>query len=226
MTPTFQKYLYLADCFKLFSVFFYEPEMDLWEQEEILSQLFSILQKTSPGTVQAAQQMGKACGVIAEEQMKTDYAALFIGPFALPAAPYGSVYLDKGKQVMGDSTMAVLDLYREVGLKVDIKDAPDHIAIELEFIHYLYHLEAEAVQDGDHEKRINLAKLRTHFLTNYLAPWVQPFCQNIKKGTSNLFYIKLAECLDLFIAEIAEHRPRPLPNQILLSKDNVDHPPV
>lgn len=222
MTTSIKECRQLADCFKLLAVFFYEPEMDLWEQEDLLNRFFWILQKTNPSGVHLAQQMRVASKIIAEEQMKVDYAALFIGPFALPAAPYGSVYLDRNKRIMGDSTITVLQLYREAGLKIDVKDAPDHIAIELEFIHYLYAMEAEAIQNGDPKKATRMASLRSHFLTTSLAPWVHPFCQSIKKGTTNLFYVNLAGCLDLFIAEIAVLEATPLQNNNLLPKENVD----
>ena len=45
MTSTVTKYQQLADSFKLLSVFFYEPEMHLWEQEDILNQFSLLLQK-------------------------------------------------------------------------------------------------------------------------------------------------------------------------------------
>ena len=226
ITSTVTKCQQLADSFKLLAVLFYEPEKDLWEQEDILKQFSQILQKISPGSFPCAQQMRDASKVIDAEQMKVDYAALFVGPFELPAAPYGSVYLDKNKRIMGDSTMAVLQLYRQAGLKVDVRDAPDHIAIELEFMHYLYSLEAEAVQDGDREKEISMASLRVHFLNTCLVPWIHSFCQSIKKGTNNLFYVNLADCLEVFIAEITEFVSPLSQDYSLLPKENADQPSV
>ena len=226
MTTSVKKCQQLADSFKLLAVFFYEPEMDLWEQEDILNHLSGLMQKTSPGAFPLAQQMCDTSEMNDEEQMKVDYAALFVGPFELPAAPYGSVYLERSKRIMGDSTMAVLQLYREAGLKLDVKDAPDHIAIELEFMHYLYSLEAEAIQEGDRERGIHMASLRTHFLTTCLVPWVHPFCQSIKNGTNNLFYINLADCLEAFIAEISELEAPSLQDHTLFPKENADQPSV
>lgn len=216
----------LADSFKLLAVFFYEPEMDLWEQEDILNQFSLLLQKTSPDALPFVQQMREVSEVISEEQMKIDYAALFVGPFELLAAPYGSVYLDRDRRIMGDSTMAVLQLYREAGLKVDVKDAPDHIAIELEFMHYLYSQEDNAVQDGDRELEINMANLRTHFMNTCLMPWVHSFCQSIKNGTTNLFYVSLADCLNVFITAISKCESVVLQDHSLLAQENADPPSV
>lgn len=216
----------LADCFKLLAVFFYEPEMELWEQEGILSRFAEGMNKIAPDAFPAANRMRQALADIDEEKMKVDYAALFVGPFELLAAPYGSVYLERAKRIMGDSTMAVLNLYREAGLMVDVKDAPDHIAIELEFLHYLYSIEENAVQNGDREKEIHTENLRVHFLNMCLVPWVYQFCQSIQTGTENLFYVNLAECLEVFVAQVSESDSKLLTKQSVIPKEHADQPSV
>jgi putative dimethyl sulfoxide reductase chaperone len=226
MTILIKKRYQLADCFKLLAVFFYEPEMELWQQENILFRFCEAIQEIVPDAYPMAQRMCEVVEGSDEKQLKVDYATLFVGPFALPAAPYGSIYLEKIKRIMGDSTMVVLNLYREAGLKVDVKEVPDHIAIELEFMYFLYSEELEAVQSGDREKEISMATLRTYFLINCLAPWVHQFCQDIRNGTNNLFYINLAECLDLFIAEIVEADPITFKEQSRIAKENADQPVV
>lgn len=218
--------LHYADCFKLLAIFFYEPEMKLWEQEDILSRFAEEMNQAVPEALPAANRMHQALTSIDEDQMRVDYAALFVGPFELLAAPYGSVYMERTKRIMGDSTMAVLDLYREAGLTVDVKEAPDHIAIELEFLHYLYGIKAKALQDGDREKEISTEELRVHFLDTYFMPWVHQFCRSIQTGTGNLFYKNLAECLALFVTQVSESGSPLLTEQSLTPKENVDQPTV
>lgn len=225
--PTFvNKSRQLADCFKLLAVFFYEPEKDMWEQEGILSRFSEGMNEIAPDAYPAANRMCQAFADIDEEQMKVDYAALFVGPFELLAAPYGSVYLEREKRIMGDSTMAVLNLYQEAGLMIDVKDAPDHIAIELEFIHYLYSIEGNAVQNGDRQKEIHTEHLRVHFLNTCLIPWVYQFCQSIQTGTENLFYVNLAECLQVVIAKVSESDSKLTTKQSLIPKEHAYQPPV
>ncbi|MBW1770891.1 MAG: molecular chaperone TorD family protein [Deltaproteobacteria bacterium] len=81
------------------------------------------------------------------DDLCVDFARLFVGPYALLAPPYGSVYLDGERKVMGDSTMDVCMRYAEVGLQLadHFKEVPDHIAAELEFIYFLILKEAEAI---------------------------------------------------------------------------------
>jgi putative dimethyl sulfoxide reductase chaperone len=70
-------------------------------------------------------------------ELKVDFARLFVGPYSLPAPPYGSLYLDGNHQIMGDSTMDVQRRYEEVGIDLSDKfnETPDHIAAELEFLY-------------------------------------------------------------------------------------------
>ena len=77
------------------------------------------------------------------EPLKVDFSKLFVGPYTLSAAPYGSVYLEAERKMMGDSTLDVKNRYREAGLDTakTFKDAPDHIAAELEFMYYLIYKE-------------------------------------------------------------------------------------
>ena len=39
------------------------------------------------------------------DSLKVDYTRLFLGPYLLLAPPYGSLYLENTRTVMGDSTM-------------------------------------------------------------------------------------------------------------------------
>ena len=202
MTKAIDLKLQQSNCFKLLAVCFYEPEKEWFMREELCENLFHLL--TTCGyadAATAAHNMKQALVEKSAEEMKVDYAALFVGPFELHAPPYGSVYLETTKRLMGDSTMAVMKMYQDAGLSVEAKEAPDHIAIELEFMHYLYTLEAEAVHNDNNEKVQNLASMRKGFLSAYLASWVPRFCQKIRTSADNLFYRSLADCLENFIEQ-------------------------
>ena len=192
-----------SDCFKLLAVCFYEPEKKLFLDEQVCLNLASLLKEIAPEAEPAAQNMQVALSEIDDKELLIDYARLFVGPFELLAHPYGSIYLDGKSQVMGDSTMAVLKQYQEAGLVVDIKEPPDHIAFELEFVHYISALEAEACEKQEHDKQQNLAMVKKEFLNNFLAPWVPMFCEKIRGGATNSFYNNLADCLQKTIEHFA-----------------------
>ena len=139
----------------------------------------------------------KASGV---EVLMLDYSRLFLGPFEILAKPYGSVYLDGEKIVMGDSTMLALELYREGGFDVaeDFLEMPDHIAVELEF---LYLLSFRIGKGSDDEERARLIALKQKFLEEHLGRWVGTLSEAIGKGAQTDFYKQLANLTEQFVRE-------------------------
>ena len=137
------------------------------------------------------------------EQIRVDFAKLFVGPYKLLAAPYGSVYLDSERKMMGDSTQDVKNRYREAGLSTaqNFKDAPDHISAELEFMYYLIFKEIEAFADSDTEAAMGFIQKQKSFLEDHLMAWVPEFAKNIIDNAENPFYPNLAKATESFLQE-------------------------
>jgi TorA maturation chaperone TorD len=188
---------------RLLAACFYEPERELLATENVLENLRGCLTAVCPQAVDSVDGMTKAIQRYSDEQLKVAYAKLFVGPFALAAAPYGSVYLDEGGRVMGDSTMDVIKWYEQEGLarSDDCKDLPDHIAIELEFVSYLVCKEIAALENSDSQTAAAYATKQQLFTDTLLCPWVPEFCEKIRQGTDNAFYTALAECASTVISQ-------------------------
>lgn len=187
-----------GNCFKLLAACFYEPDKDLFVAEQVCSNLKDLLGSWAPGAAKAASDMDLALRNSEQDQLTIDHAALFIGPFELLAAPYGSVYLENHRQVMGDSTIAVLKKYQRAGISVDVKEPPDHIAIELEFMHYLCTKEAETAVVGEGPETDIYREMQIDFFWSFLQ-WVPQFCSAIREGSESPFYRGLADCLEQFM---------------------------
>lgn len=187
-----------GNCFKLLAACFYEPDKDLFLEERVCENLRDLLSGWAPGAAGAASEMALCLRNCPQDKLSLDHAALFVGPFELLAAPYGSVYLEKNRQVMGDSTISVLRSYQDAGLLVDVKEPPDHIAIELEFMYYLCTKEVEAESLGREEESENYRIQQKEFFQLSLQ-WVPQFCDSIRQGSDNQFYTSLADCLSGFI---------------------------
>lgn len=188
-----------GDCFKLLAACFYEPDKQLFVTEELGEKLELSLREISPEGGAAAREMQTCLKELAQEELSIDHAALFLGPFELTAAPYGSVYIEKRRTVMGESTVNVAGYYQEAGLSVDVKEPPDHIAIELEFMYYLCSREAAAAKDNQVEAAQQMREQQRVFYFNALKPWAGEFCGAIRAGTENEFYRNLADCLEYFL---------------------------
>lgn len=189
-------YYALSDCLKLLAACFYEPDCQYMAKEKLGPKLVSAFEHTTPDLFADAKLMVIALRDMDPEQLKVDYAGLFIGPFELAAPPYGSVYLESTRRIMGDSTMDVLRQYQDAGLTVEIAGPPDHIAIELEFLYFLCFKIADSLQAGnDHESEKLQRKLEL-FLGQSFLPWIPNLCLSIRQGTENIFYRALANCLE------------------------------
>lgn len=190
-----------SNCYKLLAACFYEIKKNLFDEEMVLHNLCKILQKICPDSKPLYKKLQKAYKESSEKELLVQYAKLFVGPFELLAPPYGSVYLEETKRVMGASTLSVIEFYESEGLKIDkeYKDLPDHITAELEFMYYLIYKELEASAAEDTESASRYKIKQREFFTKLLLPWVLDFAQKIKQNSENLFYQSLAECLTVFI---------------------------
>lgn len=180
---------------------FYSPDKELFVQESLFENLTASLEQVCPDAAPFSNRMKEVFLRHTSEDLSVEYARLFVGPYALKAPPYGSVYLDRERRVMGDSTMEVMQIYQKEGLSIDdqFKELPDHISVELEFMYYLAHKELEALKASETREVHRLTETQKLFLSKFLKPWVPPFCENIKKGTDNEFYRALADCLLTFV---------------------------
>jgi TorA maturation chaperone TorD len=190
-----------GDCYRLLSACFYQPQKEAFIQEALFENLESSLKQTSADASIHASLMGKAFLKCSEEDLLVAYAKLFVGPNELLAPPYGSVYLDGGNLLMGDSTMGVIRMYEEQGLSMDseFSNLPDHITVELEFMYYLIFKEGEALERSEWNRAFDFRETQRLFSDQYLKRWVRPFCDKIRLDADNEFYAILADCLSVFI---------------------------
>lgn len=189
-----------GDSFRLLAACFYQPQRDMF-QEGLLHDLAESLKELCPGAADYAEEMIKLLQVYSDEELLVDYSKLFVGPAELLAAPYGSVYLEKERRLMGDSTMAVIDFYKSRGLVMDtdFKEVPDHIAVELEFMYYLVFKEIEAIEAKKMEEAVAALESQEIFMTGFLRPWADKFADKMTEGAETGFYKALAGCLSAFL---------------------------
>lgn len=190
-----------GDCYRLLSACFYQPQKEAFIQEEFFKNLEALLRQISPDAAAHVSVMEKAFLEYSEEDLLIAYAKLFVGPNELLAPPYGSIYFDGARQVMGDSTMETIKMYEAEGLSIDaeFKELPDHITVELEFMNFLIYKEIEAAEKSDFSTASQLIEKQQVFLDKFLGQWIHPFREKIKEGTDNEFYTSLADCVSIFI---------------------------
>lgn len=133
-------------------------------------------------------------------ELAQEYTRLFRGPVKAQAYPYESLYVDK--EVLGKSALDVMRRYGEAGVSVagDFKDLPDHISAELEFMHYLYGKELDALRSGDGEEAARFQLMAHSFLHEHLRRWVPPFVDCVLQHATSPFYLSLARITKEFVS--------------------------
>lgn len=187
-------YRRLTDAFRI-------PKNDL---TGVLDELESALNRLDSQAVENATNLKRSYfDHSAPCSLKVDFAGLFVGPFIVAAPPYGSVYLDDKRQLMGDSTVDVRRHYLSLGLDLspDFKEAPDHICAELEFMHVLISQGLEAIDAGGYDQLAEIVGHQQVFLKKHLAAWIPAFTAKIIDHARTDYYRHLGELTRQFIAE-------------------------
>lgn len=149
-----------------------------------------------------------------------DYAALdqefqdlFMVPLGRYVTPYEAVYRDEREigdtrvqgLLMGPSTLAVKQLYREAGAAVseDFKDLPDHIGLELACMEFLCRGEAQAWDQEDLDAVRRLRDFQRRLLQEHLLQWVPTLCRRIRERATGPLYRGIASLTEAYLADEA-----------------------
>ncbi len=193
-----------GDAFRLLSEFFSPPN------EEMVLKLKVLESRIKKACIPAVPYIAKMEKHFEDEgdidSLRVDFSRLFVGPFGMLAPPYGSVYMESGRKVMGDSTLDVVSRYREEGLDIsgDFHDAPDHIAVELEFVHFLIFKSLEAASHSDMHASGHYMEKRRRFYAEHLGAWISDFQEHVEEKAETNFYKNLARATRTLIQEDLE----------------------
>lgn len=192
MVKLLSSQLQRAHSYKLLAECYYPPDAKLIK-------MLNSLKKLDGGPyLEITKSIPEVEGI---ESLKIDYAGLFLGPYKLLAPPYGSVYLEDSRQVMGNSTVDVRKRYRKEGLNITLKQPPDHIAVELEFMYFLIFKEKEVSKSSNPKDRAGYQKKQKSFLETHLGRWVFEFTDNVIANAQTEFYKDLAGQTRLLVKE-------------------------
>lgn len=136
---------------------------------------------------------GEELGKLRPRNLMGEYLKVF-GPAPSGAAPpYETYYGGSAHIFMQSQQLADLGgFYRAFGLETPSAERPDHLAAELEFLHYLNVKEAYAREHaGEEEVQICREAQRT-FLGEHLGRWIHAFSVRMKEHDASSFYTRLA----------------------------------
>jgi TorA maturation chaperone TorD len=192
-----------ASIFNIFTALLCQPEEDLIENDEVFGALDVAMKDVSPESSEIVVRIQEAAKKCTAQELLIEYTRLFIGPFKTLVPPYSSLYFGSDT-LMSDETVWVVDFYRKAGLKYDqeTKEVPDHIAIETEFMYWLIHNEAEALDSGDRDRAFALWEKQQEFFRKHYRKWAPEFCARVATETNNEYFRLLSECFSKFITNV------------------------
>ncbi|WP_347116184.1 Tat proofreading chaperone DmsD [Leclercia sp. S52] len=125
----------------------------------------------------------------ADESLPDAWQRLFIGPWALPAPPWGSVWLDRESVLFGDSTLALRQWMRDNGIAFEMaqNEPEDRFGTLLLLAAWL----AETGRNAE----------RDQLLAWHLLPWSTRFLAVFVENADHPFYQALGQLAQLTLAD-------------------------
>jgi TorA maturation chaperone TorD len=123
----------------------------------------------------AASPMEAAPAVPDWHSVEFAFNRLFVGPKALLAPPFASIYLEPEPQLMGRSTLNVRYLYQMMGLASPWQNSlpDDHLGLELDAYYQMQTVLSQV-------SLAELKALREYFLLGHLNCWLPQFISRVK----------------------------------------------
>jgi len=188
-----------ANTFNMFSALFCQPEDEIVKNPDLFKSLRQLFMLLKIKNIDKLSEFEKSVNKYTETELLVEYAKLFVGPFKTLAPPYSSIYLGE-PTVMSDDTIWVLNQYRKMELDFndEVRDLPDHIAVESEYLYYLIFNEIKNLKEDQIEKAKKFYEAQEVFLTQHFNKWVPRFCDHGVKSTQNEYYKNVFKSLDRF----------------------------
>jgi thiosulfate reductase/polysulfide reductase chain A len=116
----------------------------------------------------------------AYQELRFDYAELFLNAGPSPVFPYESVHTSGEPVVMQKNVFEFREFYRKAGvhLSPSFQDLDEHVAVQMEFLRYL-------LEKGD------VSSYESFFTTRYMK-WVVSLCADLAAAATTDFYQGLA----------------------------------
>ncbi len=144
-----------------------------------------------------AMAAGLGDGGGAYTDFESEYIRLFdVGAAGPPCPLYGGVYAGDRMKTMEDATRFYN--FFQLRLAPQVRELPDHITTELEFLHYLTFREVEARQRG--VDPAPLLRATRDFLARHLCKWVPRMQARLAKQTTCAFFPALVQFAVAFFA--------------------------
>jgi TorA maturation chaperone TorD len=134
-------------------------------------------------------------------ELEKDYTWMFFASKPRVAYLFESVYRE-GK-LLQDSTFDMAGLYRDAGLVLneDFRLPPDHIAVELEFLSFLFFKELEGSRKEKKETVAYARELQAAVMDRHLRLFARSLAERVTPEAKTSFYKTIARVLGMLFSQ-------------------------
>lgn len=135
--------------------------------------------------------------------LEEEYIRVFVhSPEGVACLPYESVYLDPARQAAGWILATLEREYTIAGLALSpsLKEPPDHVAVELEFMAFMCGQEADAWSQRAMIEGIQTLECQTAFLSAHLTRWLPDWARQVVIADGGGIYSIAAETSYAFVS--------------------------
>ena len=136
------------------------------------------------------------------EEVEAAYISLFTNNYPhLPCPPYGSLFTAVDSEKRLEEMLAIKEFYQSHGMDIaeSYDDLPDHLCVELEFLHMLCFRESEAEEAQDLELIRGVRVVEAEFLDRFLLPFATRLADLAVGSVPNNPYSDLLEAARCFL---------------------------
>ena len=189
----------LLDGLKIMGQTFWGPSLEgctEMAQEKYFDRLQSLTSVLKTGAGNGVHEIGSIIRSFPDrdslyQHLEEGYVRLFISAKGGIAAPlYESCYEFEGAPLMGAAATEMKERFEAKGLSVadTIKEPPDHLSIELEYLYFL-------LDKGWRDRDNGLIAEASAFVTQKMLPWVSKFENRLSAEKEGSFYYLTATIL-------------------------------
>ena len=185
--------------YRILALAFEFPDEDLYGavRDGALEAAIAQIRSALPYDLPAAAPLGPDALDRSYGDFEAEYIRLFdVGAAGPPCPLYGGVYAGDRMKAMEDATRFYN--FFHLRLSPQVRELPDHITTELEFLHYLTFREAEAHEHG-HDPA-SLLRAERDFLARHLCRWVPRLQARLAKQSTCPFFPALVDFAANFFA--------------------------
>ncbi len=202
-----ERLLALSHTYRFLSICLFEPDKELLEllsDKDYMDEVESCLVEIGNGKLseffgQVRQELQHTSPEALLEHYRYTFGSTTVATDCPPYEMYVSgSHIFQQTQDLAD----ISGFYRAFGLEVSKDDTAnrwDHIAVQLEFLHFLTYKQAFAIENHSDEEQQTCLMAKKKFLSTHIGRWIQAFSRAVEKKSPAGFYRQVTKLANDFV---------------------------